>query len=135
MIKDPQETVLYVDDDLDDQEFFVSSLSESRPNTKCYVAKDSTSAFEVIKTIPLPTHIFIDLHLPRVNGIELLRQLKQSLEYAAIPTYILSTTLFEPHAVIIRELGGQGFFRKPSSFSDFRVLFDTVWRTDTKAQT
>lgn len=127
MIKDPHETVLYVDDDLDDQEFFVSSLSESRPNAKCYVANDSTSAFEVIKNIPLPSFIFIDLHLPKVNGIELLRLFKATELYAAIPTYILSTTLFEPHAISIRDLGGKGFFRKPSSLSDFRALFDAVW--------
>lgn len=109
MIKDPQETVLYVDDDLDDQEFFVSSLSESRPTTRCFVAKDSRSAFEIISTIPLPNYIFIDLHLPKVNGIELLRQLKATADYSAIPTYILSTTLFEPHAITIRDLGGKGF--------------------------
>ncbi|HEY0741861.1 MAG TPA: response regulator [Chryseosolibacter sp.] len=127
MIKDPQETVLYVDDDLDDQEFFVSSLSESRPYAKCFVARDSSTAFEIIKTIPLPNFIFIDLHLPRVNGIELLRQLKVSELYSAIPTYVLSTTLFEPHAITIRELGGKGFFRKPSSLSDFKALFDAVW--------
>ena len=126
MLESSQETVLYVDDDPDDQEFFATSLAESRPQAKCFLAKDSISAFELIKTIPIPNYIFIDLHLPKVNGIEMLRKLKAISEYAAIPTYILSTTLFEPHGVTIKEIGGSGFLRKPSSLNDFRVMFESV---------
>ena len=121
-----EEKVLYVDDDLDDQEFFVTSLAESRPGAKCFLAKDSYSAFEVIKTIPIPNYIFIDLHLPKVNGIELLKSLKGMSLYSAIPMYILSTTLFEPHAITIREIGGSGFLRKPSSLNDFRAMFESI---------
>ncbi len=128
MQKGPLETVLYVDDDPDDQEFFMTSLSEARPNIKCFAAKDGGSAFELLKSIPLPSYIFIDLHLPRVNGIEVLRKLKGTTEFASIPTYILSTTLYEPHAVTIRELGGNGLLRKPGSLLDFRELFDSVFK-------
>jgi CheY-like chemotaxis protein len=126
MPETPPETVLYVDDDPDDQEFFVTSLSESRPDLKCLAAKDGFTALELLRTIPAPKCIFIDLHLPRVNGIELLRKLKGTVEFAGIPTYILSTTLFEPHALQIKELGGTGYLRKPGSLRDFKVLFDTV---------
>lgn len=126
MPKSSQETVLYVDDDPDDQEFFVTSLAESRPNAKCFLANDSLSAFEVIKTIPLPNYIFIDLHLPKVNGIELLKNFKGITTYSAIPIYILSTTLFERHADMIREIGGSGFLRKPSSLSDFRTMLSSI---------
>lgn len=126
MLESFQETVLYVDDDLDDQEFFVTSLAESRPGIKCFLARDSYSAIEVIKTIPIPNYIFIDLHLPKVNGIELLRKLKDMSLYSAVPMYILSTTLFEPHANTIREIGGSGFLRKPSSLNDFRTMFEAV---------
>lgn len=128
MLKTPLETVLYVDDDPDDQEFFMTSLSESRPNVKCFVAKDGGSAFELLQTISPPSYIFIDLHLPNFNGIEVLRKLKATTEFASIPTYILSTTLYEPHAVTIRELGGNGFLRKPGSLVDFRQLFDSVFK-------
>ena len=126
MLESFQETVLYVDDDPDDQEFFITSLAESRPGAKCFLAKDSFSAFEVIKTIPIPNYIFIDLHLPKVNGIELLRKFKAMSLYSAIPVYILSTTLFEPHAITIREIGGSGFLRKPSSLNDFRAMFESI---------
>ena len=126
MLESSQETVLYVDDDPDDQEFFVTSLTESRPEAKCFLAKDSHSAFEVIKTIPTPNYIFIDLHLPKVNGIELLRKLKGMAVYSAIPVYILSTTLFEPHAITIKEIGGSGFLRKPSSLNDFKAMFQSI---------
>jgi CheY-like chemotaxis protein len=121
-----RETVLYVDDDPDDQEFFVSSLSQSRPYAKCFLAKDSHTAFEIIKTIPVPNYIFIDLNLPKVSGIELLRQLKAIATYTSVPVYILSTTLFEPHAMTIREIGGSGFLRKPSSITDFRLMLESI---------
>jgi CheY-like chemotaxis protein len=120
------ETVLYVDDDPDDQEFFVTSLIESRPNAKCFLAKDSYSAFELIGSIPTPNYIFIDLHLPKVNGIELLKKLKGMTPYSNVPVYILSTTLFEPHAVTIKEIGGSGFLRKPSSLNDFKVMLKSI---------
>ncbi|HEY0656349.1 MAG TPA: response regulator [Chryseosolibacter sp.] len=126
MTNPAHETVLYIDDDPDDQEFFVTALSASRPDVKCYVAKDSHSALEIIETIPAPKIIFIDLHLPRVNGIELLRKLKTIDGFALIPTYILSSTLFEPYAQMIKELGGSGFLKKPASLNDFKVMFDAV---------
>jgi CheY-like chemotaxis protein len=119
-------TVLYVDDDQDDQEFFITSLAESRPGGRCYVAKDSKSAFEIIQTIPTPDYIFIDLHLPKVNGIELLRGLKNIDTYSRIPSYILSTSLFEPYAAVIKEIGGNGFMKKPSSLADFKAMLDSV---------
>jgi CheY-like chemotaxis protein len=122
------ETVLYIDDDPDDQEFFIAGLMASRPNAKCFVAKDSKTALEVIESIPLPNFIFIDLHLPRVNGIELLKRLKTIGTFAAIPTYILSSTLFEPYEVTIRENGGKGFLKKPASIQDFKLMFDSVLR-------
>lgn len=126
MQQSSQATVLYVDDDLDDQDFFVTSLLESHPNAKCFLATDSRSALDIIKTIPTPNFIFIDLHLPKINGIELLKNLKDITTYATIPTYILSTTLFEPHAAAIKEIGGSGFLRKPSSLNDFRTMLSSI---------
>lgn len=118
--------VLYIDDDPEDQEFFVTSLSESRPGTKVYLAKDMTSTLELINTIPAPTHIFIDLHLPRVNGIELLRKLKGMSVYANIPTYVLSSSLFEPYEAMIKDIGGNGFLKKPSTLTDFKRMLEDV---------
>lgn len=126
MLQPLPETVLYVDDDPEDQEFFVTSLSASRPNSQCYLAIDSKSALEVISSIPKPKYIFIDLHLPKMNGIELLKKLKAMSEFAAIPTYILSTSLFEPYEVAIKELGGSGFIRKPASLQDFKLMLDSL---------
>lgn len=120
------ETVLYVDDDRDDQEFFVTSLSEARPNSQCYLAHDSISALELIANIPVPKYIFIDLHLPRINGIELLKKLKAIGLYSSIPTYILSTSLFEPYERAIKENGGSGFLRKPASLHDFKLMLDSI---------
>lgn len=122
------ETVFYIDDDPDDQEFFITALQASRPNVKCFVAKDSKSALEIIESIPLPNFIFIDLHLPRVNGIELLKKLKAVATFATIPTYILSSTLFEPYEIAIKENGGNGFLKKPASLQDFKLMFDSVLR-------
>lgn len=119
-------TVFYVDDDPDDHEFFKAGLEASYPGATCFVAEDSKSALEIIQTIPLPDFIFIDLHLPRVNGIDLLRKLKGTAAFSTIPTYILSSTLFEPYAVTIRELGGSGFLKKPATLQDFKTMFDSV---------
>jgi CheY-like chemotaxis protein len=122
------ETVLYIDDDPDDQEFFIAGLMASRPNAKCFVAKDSKTALEIIESIPLPNFIFIDLHLPRVNGIELMKTLKTIATFTSIPTYILSSTLFEPYEITIKENGGNGFLKKPASIQDFKLMFDSVLR-------
>jgi CheY-like chemotaxis protein len=122
------ETVFYIDDDPDDHEFFIAGLEASHPTAKCFVAKDSKSALEIIETIPVPNIIFIDLHLPKVNGIELLKKLKDIDAFSKIPTYILSSTLFEPYAITIREVGGDGFLKKPASLQDFKPMFDSILR-------
>jgi CheY-like chemotaxis protein len=126
MANPAKETVLYIDDDPDDQDFFITGLLASRPNSQCFVAKDSKYAFDLLETIPIPGFIFIDLHLPKVNGIELLRKLKGINVFASIPTYILSSSLYEPYALTIKELGGAGFLKKPSSVNDFKLMFDSL---------
>lgn len=128
MIESVPETILYVDDDPEDQEFFVSCLSVSRPDTHCYIAIDGQTALEMVSAIPVPRYIFIDLQLPRMNGIELLKQIKAIPAYSSVPCYILSTSLYEPYERLIMEIGGNGFLRKPASFEEFKIMFDNVFR-------
>lgn len=116
-------TVLYVDDDEDDQNIFIECLKEAAPDLTCRTADDGTHALEIIENIPSPVCIYIDINMPIMNGIELLRTLRSHDKYRMIPTFIISTTISSENARIIKELGAADYIRKPSSYESMvRIL-------------
>ena len=110
-------SILLVEDDLDDQEFFVEALSEIENTSLCGIANNGQEALEKLNNNLIPDLIFMDINMPDMNGIECLSRIVQTDQFKDIPVIMLSTAI--PEIGKVRSLGARGFIEKPS---DNRIL-------------
>ena len=107
---------LLIDDDIDDQEIFNLALNELNDDIECLVANDAIEALERFRsdTSFVPTHIFIDVNMPRMNGIECLREIKKLSHLDSSEVFLYSTTSDPKIIKLAGDLGAR-FIIKPSS--------------------
>src|SRR5687767_6825903 len=84
--------ILLVEDDLDDQMFFCEALNKLQSAIECRIANDGVEALELVEEPPPFDLIFLDLNMPKVNGFECLKRLKDHPIHKEIPVVILSTS-------------------------------------------
>ena len=71
--------ILLVDDDQDDRDFFREAILEILPTTQIREAQDGVQALELLKALNqnLPDLIFLDLNMPRMDGITFLERMNE----------------------------------------------------------
>ena len=121
--------VLFVDDDIDDREFFIDALSYVDTNIQCVLAKDCQHAIHVLEGLAeLPEYIFLDIHMPKMNGKTCLAHIKQHEKYRHIRVVMYSTTSDPQLIEEYKTLGATYFLIKPPTFNELcnslSVLFD-----------
>lgn len=116
-------TILYVDDDRDDREIFDEIMRELHPDFTCLLAEDSAAAMKMLAQSPPPLCIFIDINMPKVSGIELLKTIRSYEQFKTIPIYMLTTS--KEHEQQTRALGATDYFQKPNTYHAFFDLMKT----------
>ncbi len=118
--------VLLVDDDADDRELFAEALATIDQEVCIYPAHNGYDALDVLKEKhpPIPDIIFLDLNMPRKNGIEFLTEVKNCAEYHNIPVIIYSTSPdFKEQT---KALGAAHYMVKQNSFKDLCTELGSV---------
>ena len=111
--------ILLVDDDLDDQEFFIEALTEIENAHLFGVANNGIEALKILENPnSLPDYIFLDFNMPVMNGIECLTNIKKLAVTKDIPVVMLSGA-FE-QAELSRRLGAKGFIKKSSDIHELQ---------------
>ncbi|MEI6280105.1 MAG: response regulator [Verrucomicrobiae bacterium] len=77
---------------------------------------------------PRPELILLDLRLPKVDGLEVLRQIKSSRDLETIPTVVLTTSATDSDLAAAYSLGARSYQLKPANFEGFTELLDTNYR-------
>lgn len=107
-------SILLVDDDPDDQLFFIEALEEIKHVTLHGIASNGIEALEKLKDKRfLPDMIFMDINMPKMNGIECLTEIMKNPQLNSIPVIILSTATGQKEITI--NLGAKAFIKKPSN--------------------
>jgi CheY-like chemotaxis protein len=112
-------TILTVDDDVEDQEFFFEAVRVVDPLTVCLKANDGIDGYELLmdsKTYLSLDCIFLDINMPKMTGIELLVLIKKDERLKDIPVYMLSTSCSPNELARINLLGGT-LLQKQSQFA------------------
>jgi CheY-like chemotaxis protein len=109
--------VLIIDDDEDDCSLIAETLHELDPNMKCIQMTDSKEALSYIpKTETQSDIIFLDLHMPKMSGLELLKILKADPELSHIPVVICTDSKLIKEMEECKILGAVHIIIKPASF-------------------
>jgi DNA-binding response OmpR family regulator len=110
--------ILIIDDDNDDSDFLRDAIQQISPRTNCTMVSSSDEALKGLQTkqIPRPDLIFLDLNMPRINGMQCLRELKGTAGISEIPVAIYTTSKSHDDNVESLKLGANHFITKPSGF-------------------
>jgi CheY-like chemotaxis protein len=124
--------LLLVDDDKDDQEIFSIALDDLGEEIDCRYANDGIQALEMLGKpgTELPEIIFIDMNMPRMNGLQCLAEIKKNPVLGKIQAYMYSTSADEKSIETARNYGALDFIIKPASISELseilRELFENL---------
>ena len=121
--------ILLADDDKDDRFFFGKALKALPLASTLTVVNNGEQLMVYLseKTIPVPDIIFLDLNMPRKNGIECLLEIKRDVRLRKIPVIIYSTSLRDEVADLLYENGAHYYLHK----CDFAELPASISRVVT----
>ncbi len=114
--------VLLVEDNLDDQELLLRAFRRNRIEHKVRVAHDGLEACDILFEDTeggTPILVLLDLNLPRMNGIDVLRRIRQNERTSLLPVVVLSSSREQEDVVRSYTLGANSYVRKPVDFSEF----------------
>jgi CheY-like chemotaxis protein len=120
--------VLLVEDDPDDLELTLHALQEARITNPIHVARDGEEALDYIfgrgpfaaRETSRPRVILLDLKLPKVDGLQVLRQIKADTRTKGIPVVILTSSSEERDLIEGYRLGANSYIQKPVDFAQFQ---------------
>ncbi|MBM4331863.1 MAG: response regulator [Deltaproteobacteria bacterium] len=120
--------ILLVEDNPNDVELTLRALKKHNLSNKIHVVKDGAEALEYIfangayayrKVEHHPKVILLDLKLPKVDGLEVLRQIKSNERTKLIPVVVLTSSKEERDLVESYRLGANSYIAKPVDFESF----------------
>ena len=132
MKKDEPVTILLVEDDPAHAEIVRRSLKNFRLANRIVHVADGQEALDYLfrkgayanpETSPRPVIILLDLRLPKVDGLEVLRRIKEDAELVKIPAVVLTTSVTEDDVTIAHAHGAVSYLVKPI---DARLLVELL---------
>lgn len=120
--------ILLVEDDADHAELVRRGLAGLRSPVELTVCVDAETALERLRSRGdvTPHLILLDLRLPRMNGLQLLRELKAAPGLSVIPCVVLTTSEAEVDVARARELHVSRYLVKPADHERFAALVADV---------
>lgn len=116
--------ILLVEDDPDHEALAIRALRKANVANDIAVARDGAEAIAYMQDIVAGTRnppqlVLLDLKLPKVDGLEVLRNIRASDKTALLPVVVLTSSDEERDIVSSYRLGVNSYIRKPVNFSDF----------------
>jgi len=125
-------SILVVEDNPMDLDFMLQAFEEANVANPICLARDGEEALAYIETHAtprdpeLPLLVLLDLRLPKVDGIEVLRQARQHPIWKQIPFVVLTTSRGNDDITRAYELGVNSYIVKPVSFAAFAEVVQHI---------
>ncbi len=123
-----QKTLLLVEDNPDDEALTLRALRKYNLANEIVVARDGQEALDYLfgegeyagrDTSELPQVILLDLKLPKLDGLQVLEQLRANQDTAHVPVVVLTSSNEEQDKLRSYDLGANSYVRKPVDFEQF----------------
>jgi CheY-like chemotaxis protein len=125
---EPNLICFLIDDDLDDQEIFFLAWRQVNPSMECVYANDGIYGLEKLKKEPylIPGLIFIDINMPRMNGMECLIEIKKIGRLRHVPVYMYSTAADTAIINECKRLGATDVIKKSPGMSELENTLSAI---------
>ena len=112
--------LLVVEDDADDTFLLTRQLARAQIDDCVTVISNGKDALEfLLKTSPRPLAVFLDLSLPGMDGIDLLKEIRKDAQLGEIPVFVMTGSVDPRHMEECAQLGVTAYLSKPISLTDF----------------
>ena len=124
--------ILLVEDDPGDVRLTQEALKHSKLRNNLYVVEDGVEAMEFLyqqnsfADMPRPDIILLDLNLPRKDGREVLKEIKEDEDLKRIPVVILTTSENDEDILTSYDLHANCYITKPVDMSQFIQIVKTI---------
>jgi two-component system response regulator len=123
-----QKSILLVEDNTDDVELTLRAFKQNNISNKVIVARDGVEALDYLNGTgiyagrdvkDLPVVVLLDLKLPKIDGLEVLKQIRNNKMTRLLPVVILTSSIEENDIITGYKLGANSYVRKPVDFTQF----------------
>jgi two-component system response regulator len=123
-----EKTILLVEDNPDDEELTLRALKMNNVSNSLVVARDGVEALDYLfgtgaytgrDTADLPGVVLLDLKLPKIDGLEVLRRIRADERTRRMPVTVLTSSKEEQDLIRSYNLGANSYIRKPVDFNQF----------------
>ena len=130
-------TILMADDDPEDRDFARQALADSRLANDFRTVTDGVELLEYLRRegeyedpedAPRPGLLLLDLKMPRMDGLEALREIRAQPEFRSLPVVVLTTSSADEDIAASYELGANSYIRKPVTFDGLVEALGAVGR-------
>jgi CheY-like chemotaxis protein len=119
-------TILLVEDNASDEKLARLALGECGIPHELVVARDGAAALDMLAEGLEPTVVLLDLRLPRVDGLEVLRRIRADERNRRIPVVVLTASREEEDVASSYALGANAYVRKSLDYGDFADATRTI---------
>jgi CheY-like chemotaxis protein len=123
--------ILLVEDNDNDTLLVVQALKKANLTNRIFVVRDGAAALNFLfctgefayrRANDHPQMILLDLNLPNIDGLEVLRRVKADPRTRHIPVVVLTASKFDDSITICKRLGAESFIAKPVDFQNFSAM-------------
>lgn len=120
--------ILLVEDNPDDAELTMRSLRRRHLMNRLVLVTDGPAALEYLfdDRQPLPRVVLLDLKLPKIDGIEVLRRIRANERTKRLAVVVLTSSTIERDIERAYELGANSFVSKPVQFDEFQSAVEQL---------
>jgi two-component system, response regulator len=126
-VLDDTKVILLVEDNPDDEALTLRAFAKNNISNRIVVVRDGAEALDWLlkreqhagRTEPEPQVVLLDLKLPKIDGLEVLRQIREDPRTKLLPVVILTSSKEESDLLRGYELRANSYIRKPVDFARF----------------
>ncbi len=127
-MQNPLRDILLVDDSENDIDLTLLGLRELKLANAIVTARDGVEAIEYLqrqgryadRSAEMPLFVLLDLKMPRMDGLEVLRQVRADPGLTTVPIVVMTSSREHPDLAAAYELGANAYVVKPVNFEEFR---------------